>query len=155
MPDEHIIMACTGYLHDDFGGVTLEYRRDRNEQEQEDLIMLLPQDTQVLDEDSSMQKHLGYIKTREGTFYAWPNSCQHRVMKFENKTKRVLKRSFIAFFLVDPDIPIVSTDDIAPQYTDISKSESKKIMEDMVKQRSGLKIKMNEGLSEEISFCEH
>ena len=83
------------------------------------------------------------------------NSCQHRVMKFENKTKRVLKRSFIAFFLVDPDIPIVSTDDIAKQYTDISKSESKKIMEDMVKQRSGLKIKMNEGLSEEISFCEH
>ena len=53
---------------------------------------------------------------------------------------------------MDPDIPIVSTDDIAKQYTDISTSESKKIMEDMVKQRSGLKIKMNEGLSEEISF---
>jgi hypothetical protein len=155
MPDEHIIMTSTCYFEDDFDDCVLEFRRDRTLEEQENLMMVPEQNAKVLGEYATTYQHLGRLNTKKNFMYAWTNACQHRLMKITNNSKKTKRRSFIAFFLVDPAIRIVSTADILPQNTSISKKESQKYMVRIMEERKTIKDELNSNSGKEISYCEH
>jgi len=155
MPDEHIIMSSICYFEDDFKNATLEFRRDRSEEEQENLLYIPEQNAQIIGGYTEAHQHLGYLKTEMGTMYAWANACQHRLMEIKNDSKKVKRRAFLAFFLVDPDVKIVSTQDIPPQNRVMSDSKAKNYMVNLMKERKSVKVKLNKGLEQEISYCEH
>ncbi|KFA52316.1 hypothetical protein S40293_00605 [Stachybotrys chartarum IBT 40293] len=69
-------------------------------------------------EDFNLQ-YYGRVETREGRLLAFPNSFQHRVTPFslQDRTKPG-HRSFIALWLVDPAIRVVSTANVPPQQLD-------------------------------------
>lgn len=62
---------------------------------------------------------LGSVLTREDRIVAFANNLQHRVSPFEliDKTRRGW-RKILAFFLIDPELPIISTATVPPQRTD-------------------------------------
>ena len=102
-----------------------------------------------------VNQNIGNILTEVGYMYAWANACQHRLSKITNKTDKPVKRSFLAFFLVDPDVKIISTEDIPAQNAHISAKESYENMRNLMKERKSLKIKLNEHMTQTISYCEH
>ena len=69
--------------------------------------------------DAARLQTLGSVLTREDRIVAFPNSLQHRVSPFEliDKTRRGW-RKILAFFLIDPELPIMSTATIPPQRMD-------------------------------------
>ena len=155
MPDEHIIMSSILYYQDDFEDATLELRRDVSEKEEKTRMMILPQNTVVDNKDSMLQEHLGYMKTEKGMMYAWPNSCQHRLMELKNTGTSIKKRSFIAFFLIDPDVKIVDTSMIKPQHKYINDEDSITNMVSLMEERRKVKVVLNKEVMSEISYCEH
>lgn len=154
MPDEHIIMTATCYFEDDFKDCILEFRRDRDEKEQEFLMMIPDQNATIMPDYSTIYQHMGNLTTECGVMYAWANACQHRLLKITNKTNTKGRRSFIAFFLVDPDVKVVSTSDVPPQ-TYITKEKSMEYIKILMKERSGIKSVLNAKNAKEISYCEH
>ncbi|KAK5625955.1 hypothetical protein RRF57_001671 [Xylaria bambusicola] len=64
-------------------------------------------------------QHFGNIETPQGRLLAFPNSLQHAVSPFElvDKTKPGHRR-FIALWLVDPNIRVISTANVPPQQQD-------------------------------------
>jgi hypothetical protein len=155
VPDEHIIMTCTCYFEDDFGDCKLEFRRDRSEEEQMMLMNIPEQGGEVLDSASTTYQELGFLETEIGHMYAWTNACQHRLLKITNNSDETKRRSFVAFFLVDPSIKVVSTADILPQNTTFSKKKSMKLMVDLMKNRQSIKDGLNSSVAKTISYCEH
>ena len=145
------------YYQDDFKESILEMRRDVSEQEQEEeeRIMLLPQNTEVDEKDKILLQHLTYLHTNKYCAYACPNSCQHRLLPLTNKSKKDKKRSFISFFLVDPNINIPDTSMIKPQNEYIDEETVNTNMHNLMKERKKIKVKLDEKLMEEISYCEH
>lgn len=65
--------------------------------------------------DKAVQE-IGSVSTREGRLVAFPNGFQHRVgsFKLQDPTKPG-HRKIVALFLVDPNIPIISTANVPPQ----------------------------------------
>ncbi|KAI9810318.1 MAG: hypothetical protein M1826_003655 [Phylliscum demangeonii] len=59
---------------------------------------------------------LGSVVTRPGRLLAFSNTLQHRLLPFElaDKSRRGW-RKILAFFLVDPTIPLISTATVPPQ----------------------------------------
>lgn len=68
------------------------------------------------------------MHTREGRLLAFPNVVQHRVQPFRlaDPTKPG-HRKLLAMFLVDPNIPILSTANVPPQRRDWWAEEIRKI----------------------------
>ena len=154
MPDEHIIMSSIYYIEDDIGEAKLQFRRDRGEDEM-DLYIEVPDQNAETSSQKYINQNIGNILTEDGYMYAWVNACQHRLSKITNKTDKQAKRSFLAFFLVDPDVKIISTEDIPAQNDHISAEESFENMRNLMKERKSLKIKLNEHMTQTISYCEH
>ena len=155
MPDEHIIMANILYYQDDFNDAVLEFRRDVSEREEQDRMMILPQNTEVDEKDSQLQEHLYYLNTKRYSSYAWANGCQHRLMKITNNSNEVKKRSFIAFFLIDPDVPMIDTTMVKEQNQYISNEDAIINMKNLMEERQKVKVELNSNLKGEISYCEH
>ena len=60
-----------------------------------------------------------------GRCLAFPNTVQHRVAPFRLEDETMPgHRRLLAFFLVDPALPIVSTQEVAPQQGRISRAEA-------------------------------
>ena len=68
------------------------------------------------DSDESLVQERGSISTVQGLALAFPNIYQHRVSSFHliDPTKPG-HRKILAFFLVDPNEPVLSASEIAPQ----------------------------------------
>ncbi|KAI0546140.1 hypothetical protein F4679DRAFT_558597 [Xylaria curta] len=68
---------------------------------------------------SECVQNYGSVETPEGRFLAFPNVFQHRVSSFQlvDPTKPGHRR-FIALWLVDPNIRIISTANVPPQQQD-------------------------------------
>jgi Protein of unknown function (DUF4246) len=64
-------------------------------------------------------QEVGGIETREGRLLTFPNILQHRVKPFQllDKTKPG-HRKILALFLVDPNVPVLSTAHVPPQQSD-------------------------------------
>ncbi len=69
--------------------------------------------------DHELNQELGHIIAEEDKCIAFPNVYQHYVDAFElADPSRPGYRKILAFFLVNPDTPILSTTDVPPQQQD-------------------------------------
>jgi len=61
----------------------------------------------------------GEVEAREGLFVVFPNFAQHQVQPFElADPTRPGHRKILCFFLVDPDVPVISTE-VVPQQNQV------------------------------------
>jgi hypothetical protein len=112
-------------------------------------------------------QNYGRVETREGRLLAFPNVFHHRVTPFElaDKTKPGHRR-FIALWLVDPFVRVISTANVPPQQEEwlegkgiegiMSVEEAKGHREKLMKERAAFRNEA-EGSWEGVDygFCEH
>jgi hypothetical protein len=91
-------------------GSELDYPQDQHEWFQEEF---------GLQNDDSAIQYVGSIEAREGRLLTWPNILEHRVQHFmlADPTKPG-HRKILALFLVDPNIPVISTANVPCQRKD-------------------------------------
>ncbi|KAL1410417.1 hypothetical protein Q8F55_004428 [Vanrija albida] len=72
--------------------------------------------TEYYEDGGDVVFDLGAVHTRQGRLLTFPNVIQHCVQPFELKDKsKAGHRKIVAFFLVDPATPIISTAHVPPQ----------------------------------------
>ena len=159
IPEENII--ATGIYYYDIENITtshLEFRRalqrPTNYRQDDDLgvkRMYGVQDEQILNQN------IGKIETIQDRCIVFPNYIQHRVDSFSllDKTKNG-HRKILVFFLVNPKIKIISTEDIPPQHKYISIDQAKDNRIKLMELRKKFMNEINENVFEqEFSLCEH
>ena len=98
-----------------------------------------------------------------GRCLAFPNTVQHRVAPFRLKDETMPgHRRLLAFFLVDPALPIVSTQEVAPQQGRISRAEALEHREKLMSARKSFYRYLSNRRSiydwafeSDFSLCEH
>lgn len=107
--------------------------------------------------DGQMNKYLGLIKCSEESDVVFPNSLQHRVAQFkliEGKSEST--RTILAFFLIDPNHKIISTEDIAPQQKMFTVKKANFHRERLMYHRKYFVDQLNkEVFTRPFSLCEH
>jgi hypothetical protein len=166
MPYEHIAATCIHYV--DINNITdsfLEFRKPViiNEDRVE-----YPQNNSKYTthhygiepgshHDGVMNRYLGLIRCHEGASVIFPNTLQHRVKDFAlapSATSSV--RTILAFFIIDPDHEIVSTEDIPPQQQVFTEQEAQFHRERLMIHRKFFVNQLNETVFERsFSLCEH
>lgn len=156
VPQEHIIMSSILYYRDELPEVPkLAFRREVCEDEENKRIMMFPQYTEFNDQDRNLQVNIGEFQTQCGNMYAWTNGAQHKLKKIVNTSDKVVQRSMLVFFLVDPQVKLVDTSMVPPQNTYMSNEIAYHFMQELMKERSHIKVMLNSDLDGEISYCEH
>lgn len=104
-----------------------------------------------------MNRYLGLIKCSEGSSIVFPNTLQHRVNEFNiGSDKNTSLRTILAFFVIDPDHAITSTEDIAPQQGFFTQQEAEYHRERLMYHRKFFVDQLNEEVfCREFSLCEH
>ncbi|MFE1345774.1 DUF4246 domain-containing protein [Streptomyces sp. NPDC058757] len=115
-----------------------------------------------LEDEDALNQVLGSVPTPAGRCLAFPNVLQHRVAPFRlADPTRPGHRKILAFFLVDPSRPIVSTSDVPPQQpwaatSTMTLEEARGFREELMRERTFFVAEHNEQLYErEFSLCEH
>ena len=123
--NEHICAA--GFLtfdSENMKGASMEFRNivdtdtlGEVEHEPTDFIWL--KQVYGLENGEPAVQRTGSIRTRIGRMIMFPSTIQHRMTKFEleDKSKPGYSRSLV-FYLVDPNIRVISTANIPPQRLD-------------------------------------
>ena len=92
---------------------------------------------------------LGRVHIESGTIVVFPNSHIHRIdMKSESKEEQT--RTILVFWLINPDVRIVSTKDIPQQNYDLEKAREHRL--ELMKERTYHKQTFNQ---RELNLCEH
>jgi hypothetical protein len=175
---EHIAATGIAYLRRDatINGGRLRFRRSFLKEEYGYLMYNIPQEW---GHNSPAMKSglvpLGSVEPGAGDLLAFPNSHQHKLEPltlhgtFGNAIRRNNNndanpalaaerrvRRIVAFFLVNPEVRVVSTADIATPQTDITDYETAcRVREAMMKERAAAKKDLNRELAHNFSFCEH
>jgi hypothetical protein len=155
MSHEHIVATCVYVLERDaaLAGGELEFKRACTVEEAGmwfwGMDQLRPAPAQRLVE--AAQIPLGRIATPRGRLFVFPNSHIHKLDKLLTKG-RASSRRVIVFWVVDPDVAIVSTRDVAPQQSTIKRAEALRIRLKLMKERKRHKSNFN---VRSISLCEH
>lgn len=69
-----------------------------------------------LDSDCDIEQPIGNISCEQGRLVAFPNSMQHMVAPFKaDDPSKPAHRKILAFFLVDPAVPVLSTNEVPYQ----------------------------------------
>ncbi|KAJ0368393.1 hypothetical protein COL154_002677 [Colletotrichum chrysophilum] len=121
--NEHI--CATALYYYDNENITESRLAFRTKSNREDLMSELQYEqsdfysigrTFSIDPSGNTIQDLGSVLTREDRLIAFPNVYQHCVAPFEliDKTKSG-HRKILALFLVDPDVPVISTANVPPQ----------------------------------------
>ena len=103
-----------------------------------------------------------------GRCLAFPNTVQHRVAPFRLEDETMPgHRRLLAFFLVDPALPIVSTQEVAPQQGRISRTEALEHREKLMSARKSFYRYLSNRIDDnrrsiydwafesDFSLCEH
>ncbi len=107
-------------------------------------------------DDGKMNRYLGLIKAAEGSSVIFPNTLQHHVREFHMTSEEPGLRTIVAFFLVDPDQPIISTKDIPPQYKVFTLDEARQYRQELMYHRKFFVDRLNKKVYERpYSLCEH
>jgi len=99
---------------------------------------------------------IGKISTIEDLCLVFPNFLQHKVsnLKLQDKNKSGT-RNILVFFLVNPDITILSTKDVMPLQNIISYDDAKLFRELLMFERKYEVKEQNKFYERGWSFCEH
>jgi hypothetical protein len=176
--NEHI--CATAIYYYDSHNITPSHLAFRTRADREDLMWDLgyEQDdyhaimgTFGINAKGNTLQELGKVLTSEGRLIAFPNVYQHRVAPFELKDKsKPGHRKILALFLVDPEIPIISTANVPPQQEHwwpaddktvlldwpISLKEAKDTRIKLMDERTAIQSDMAEALrNDKWNFCEH
>jgi hypothetical protein len=115
-----------------------------------------------LRDEDALNQLLGSAATPEGRCLAFPNILQHRVSAFRlADPTRPGHRKILAFFLVDPSEPVVSTSDVPPQQpwsatSTMTLDQAREYREQLMQERKFFVDEHNQELYErEFSLCEH
>ncbi|MFJ4502046.1 DUF4246 domain-containing protein [Streptomyces sp. NPDC088864] len=115
-----------------------------------------------LENEGALNQVLGAAATPAGRCLAFPNVLQHRVGPFRlADPERPGHRKILAFFLVDPSTPIVSTSDVPPQQpwaatSTMTREQAEAFREELMRERKFFVDEHNEQVYErEFSLCEH
>lgn len=129
LPQEHI--ACTAIYYLDMDNLTdsfLEFKKpviisetpdyQQNDRKYTTHHYGIEKDSH---HEGVQSRYLGLIKCTKESSVVFPNTLLHRVKDFKlNDQTRPGLRTILAFFVVDPSYPIVSTEDIPNQAANLS-----------------------------------
>jgi len=156
MSHEHIVATCVYVLERDakLEGGELEFKRACTIEEAGawfwGMDQVRPPPAQTLVE--AAQIPLGRLATPQGRLFVFPNSHIHKLNKLFTQGRATAHRRVIVFWLVDPDVEIISTRDVAPQQATIKHADALKIRLKLMKERKRHKANFN---VRKISLCEH
>ncbi|KAK3311855.1 hypothetical protein B0H66DRAFT_584262 [Apodospora peruviana] len=113
--NEHIVATALYYLDsENVTHSTLSFRMQTSSEQEELQMRLGP----VTSKDPCVQDY-GSVETVQGYLLAFPNTFQHRVSSFGLKDpSKPGHRRFIALWLVDPNMRIISTGNVPSQQLD-------------------------------------
>jgi hypothetical protein len=124
MPTEHIVASVIYYyqsspfLEDD----GLAFRRERDEESDFPGVMDYTQDDPPPGgmRDWRNNIELGAVPTPAGRILVFRNDYQHCLTLLHNPSKtEVATRKIVCWFVINPDVPIISTADVPPQQWDL------------------------------------
>ncbi len=156
MSHEHVVATCVYVLSRDAAleGGALEFKRACTIEEAGtwfwgmDQLRPAPAQQRV----EAAQVPLGRLATPEGRLFVFPNSHIHKLEALLTKGRAAARRRVIVFWVVDPDVPIISTRDVAPQQATMKRAEALRIRLKLMKERKRHKANFN---VRSISLCEH
>lgn len=164
LPIEHIIATCIHYVDtDNITDSFLEFRKptiinEENVDYPQGDSAYTEHHYGILDHhDGVMNRYLGLIRCHEGASVVFPNTLQHRVKDFSlaDPSKPSL-RTILAFFVIDPDHTIVSTEDVPPQQEIFTVEQAHHYRELLMFHRKYFVSRLNETVFERpFSLCEH
>ena len=119
-------------------------------------------DVYGLADEDALNQVLGSVETCAGRVLVFPNILQHRVGPFRlADPTRPGHRKILAFFLVDPTVPVVSTSDVPPQQpwaptSTMTLEQAKEYRGELMRERKYFVDKHNGDMYERpFSLCEH
>ncbi len=152
MSHENIVAtaSCTLEQPDGFDA-KLYFKRTYYEEEAGYLVMGTPQypPEPVYNLFNKNLVPIGKSTIKEGSLVVFPNNFVHKIDMINN-TDQPKTRTILVFWLVNPNVRIKSTKDIAPQTYDWE--DAKKVRLELMKERTFYKQTFNQ---REINLCEH
>jgi len=156
MSHENIVATAELVLLKDaaLSGGGLDFQRTFTTGEGDSLIMGFPQCRPgVLDEVvEAGVLPLGHLPLPQGRLASWPNSHIHRVTPLKNDAEKTATRRIVVFWLVNPDVRIVSTKHVPPQQGTMPLEEALQHRLALMEERKHHKQQWN---LRQVSLCEH
>lgn len=156
MSHENIVATAELILSKDdaLSGGNLQFQRSFTSGEAGFLVMNLPQ-VRPNSVDAIIDKGLvplGRLPLPCGRLASWPNSHIHRVTPLRNDSDTTAIRRIVVFWLINPDLRIVSTKHVAPQQSKMSLEEAHRHRLALMEERKHHKQNWN---LREVTLCEH
>ncbi|KAI9933694.1 hypothetical protein ASPWEDRAFT_167964 [Aspergillus wentii DTO 134E9] len=116
--------------------------------------------------DTQVTQNLGRVSTHQGRLLTFPNTMQHQVSPFSlADSSKPGHRKILAFFLVDPNLRVISSANIPPQSADWAEGNGDSLMTldqakehrlELMEERKTATVQTN-GIFEtgEFGLCEH
>jgi len=156
MSHENIVATAELILKKDDAlvGGGLQFKRAFTASEGGCMIMGFPQ-SRPQSVDDLVEKGvapLGHLPLPCGRLASWPNSHIHRVTPLKNTANETATRRIVVFWLVNPDVRIVSTKHVEPQQGQMSWEDAQKYRLALMEERKHHKQNWN---LREVTLCEH
>jgi len=156
MSHENIVATAELILKKDdvLTGGDLQFERSFTANEGGAMIMGFPQ-SRPQSVDILVDKGvapLGYLSLPCGRLASWPNSHIHRVTPLKNTANEPATRRIVVFWLVNPDVRIVSTKHVEPQQDKMSWEDALTYRLALMEERKHHKQNWN---IREVTLCEH
>lgn len=156
MSHENILATAVCVVKRDrnFAGAEIEFRRFLFEEEGNALMYNTPQNAH---RPTDMMaggdvRPLGRMKTPARRVMVFPNSHIHRLSSMYSSDGHDALRRIVVFWLVNPERPIISTANIAPQQNVTSLEDAKRYRLSLMAER---KLHKEDYSDREVSLCEH
>lgn len=151
MSHEHIVATCVCVVEQENIESQLFFKKELTECEGEYLYEIQGQYdyfqyfSEFIDND---QIPLGCFKSKKGSYVIFPNSHIH---KLDLRTlKKNGRRSIIVFWLIDPNVRVISTQNVPVQNYPLSVAKERR--KELMKDRTYYKQSFN---ARKINLCEH
>lgn len=156
MSHEHIVATCVYVLDRDMElrGGTLEFKRAYTEDEAGFVFYNIDQcrPDPISDMVHEGVVPVGSVATPAGRVVVFPNSHIHKLSTLWNQGLLPARRKVVVFWVVDPDVSIVSTRDVFPLQDVLSYEEALAIRLALMEERKRHKESYN---VRAVSLCEH
>ena len=156
MSHEHIVATVVCVVHRDpeLTGGTLRFRRGYTRDEAGQVFWNIAQVRPSV-VDGMVDRRLlpvGSVETPAGRMLAFPNSHVHKLTPMRSASGEPVRRRIAVFWLVDPEVRILSTGDVLPQQGVVPLAEAQAHRRALMEERKRHKQSHN---LREISLCEH
>lgn len=157
MSHEHIVATCVYILDrdDSLSGGTLRFKRAYTVEEAGRLFWNIdqcrPRPIEQLVNEGTIP--LGSLETPQGRLLVFPNSHIHKLSELSLAAGASEgRRRVIVFWIVDPNVQLVSTREVAPQQGVIPQADALAIRLELMEERKRHKQSLN---VRAVSLCEH